>query len=104
MPERQISGGTIAYELMGSGQPVVLRPAGRSGQDVPGLRPLAERLARHILVVPWDRPNTGRCDFKFTGTPESLMCADDLAELLRTLELGPRCPSGRPGRRPAPQS
>ena len=89
MPRLPINGGTIFYEVMGSGQPIVLTPGGRFGLDVPGLRPLAERLARHLQVVLWDRPNTGRSDFKFTGVSESLMCADDLAELVRTLELGP---------------
>lgn len=89
MPELPINGGTIAYEVMGSGQPIVLTPGGRFGMDVPGLRPLADRLARHMQVVLWDRPNTGRSDFKFTGVSESLMCADDLAELVRTLELCP---------------
>lgn len=89
MPKLPINGGTIFYEVMGSGRPIVLTPGGRFGLDVPGLRPLAERLARHLRVVLWDRPNTGRSDFKFTGVSESLMCADDLAELVRTLELGP---------------
>ena len=48
MPGLPINGGTIFYEVMGSGQPIVLTPGGRFGLDVPGLRPLAERLARHM--------------------------------------------------------
>jgi 2-hydroxy-6-oxonona-2,4-dienedioate hydrolase len=89
MPERSINGGTIVYEVMGSGPPIVLTPGGSFGLDVPGLRPLADRLAERMQVVLWDRPNTGRSDFKFTGASESLMCADDLAELVRALDLGP---------------
>jgi 2-hydroxy-6-oxonona-2,4-dienedioate hydrolase len=89
MPEVEINGALIAYEVIGSGRPIVLTPGGRFGMDVPGLRPLAERLAADLQVVLWDRPNTGRSDFKFTGDSESQMCADDLAKLLDTLDLGP---------------
>ena len=43
----EINGGRVVYELLGpeSGTPIVLTPGGRFGKDVPGLRPLAERLA-----------------------------------------------------------
>jgi 2-hydroxy-6-oxonona-2,4-dienedioate hydrolase len=94
MPELRINGGTIVYEVMGAGQPIVLTPGGRFGMDVPGLRPLADRLAEHMQVVLWDRPNTGRSDFKFTGVSESQMCADDLAALLHLLDLGPAVLAG----------
>lgn len=62
--------------------------------DVPGLRPLAETLAEGMQVVLWDRPNTGASDVKFTGSSESEMAADDLAELVRQLDLAPAVLAG----------
>lgn len=89
MPSITINGGTIAYELLGQGDPLVLTPGGRFGMDYPGVRPLATRLAERYQVLLWDRPNTGASDVKFTGPSESVMHADDLAALLRQLGLGP---------------
>jgi pimeloyl-ACP methyl ester carboxylesterase len=94
MPKAKINGTTIVYEVLGDGPPLVLTPGGRFGKDVPGVRPLAEKLAKEMTVVLWDRPNTGDSDFKFTGASESEMAADDLAELLRTLDLTPAVIAG----------
>ena len=55
-----IDGTTIAYELIGDGQPFVLTPGGRFSMDAPGVRELALELAAHgKQVLIWDRPNTG---------------------------------------------
>jgi 2-hydroxy-6-oxonona-2,4-dienedioate hydrolase len=89
MPSREINGGRIVYELLGEGDPLVLTPGGRFSMEYPGVRPLAEKLAEHYQVLLWDRPNTGQSDVKFTGESESLMHADDLAALLKSLDLAP---------------
>lgn len=85
-----IAGTTIAYELIGEGQPFVLTPGGRFGMDAPGIRELAlELAARGKQVLIWDRPNTGGSDVCFRGPSESEMQADVLAGLLQTLDLAP---------------
>ncbi len=89
MPSLDINGGRIVYELLGEGDPLVLTPGGRFSMEYPGVRPLAEKLATQYQVLLWDRPNTGKSDVKFTGVSESLMHADDLAALLKTLGLAP---------------
>jgi 2-hydroxy-6-oxonona-2,4-dienedioate hydrolase len=89
MPSVAINGGRIVYELLGEGDPLVLTPGGRFSMEYPGVRPLADKLAEHYRVLLWDRPNTGKSDVKFTGESESLMHADDLAALLKSLDLGP---------------
>lgn len=94
MPEVLVNGSHIVYEVIGEGQPIILTPGGRFGMDVPGLRPLGERLAEHMQVILWDRPNTGASDFKFEGRSESEMAADDLAGLLRALDVGPAIVAG----------
>ncbi|HLN15846.1 MAG TPA: alpha/beta hydrolase [Acidimicrobiales bacterium] len=94
MPSIEVNGGNIAYEILGDGPPIVLTPGGRFSMNVPGLRPLAEALAPRMKVLLWDRPNTGASDVKFTGDTESNMHADDLAELLRRLEMAPAVIAG----------
>jgi len=94
MTRATINGSAIEYEMLGSGRPLILTPGGRFGMDVPGLRPLAELLAREWQVILWDRPNTGASDFKFTGDSESQMAADDLVGLLRHLDVGPAVVAG----------
>lgn len=94
MPEVIVNGSHIAYEVIGEGPPVILTPGGRFGMGVPGLRPLGELLAKRMQVILWDRPNAGASDFKFTGGTESEMAADDLAGLLRALDVGPAVLAG----------
>ena len=85
-----IGGIHIAYDVIGEGRPWVITPGGRYSKDTPGVRQLAEELARHgQRVVIWDRPNTGASDVHFTGAVSPEMQADALANLLRHLELGP---------------
>lgn len=45
MPSVEVNGGAVVYEILGdTGDLVVLTPGGRFSKDVPGLRPLGERL------------------------------------------------------------
>ena len=54
------------------------------------MRELADALAGHgQRVLIWDRPNTGDSDVCFNGASESEMQADELAGLLRALDLAP---------------
>jgi pimeloyl-ACP methyl ester carboxylesterase len=94
MPSVSVNGSTIVYEVMGDGPPLILTPGGRFGKDVVGLRPLAEALAPSTTVVLWDRPNTGASELKFKGESESQMAADDLAGLIKELDLGPTIVAG----------
>jgi pimeloyl-ACP methyl ester carboxylesterase len=82
---------SIAYDIIGRGRKTaVITPGGRSSKDTPGVRALAEKLAAGGLrVLIWDRPNCGESDLCFSGHSESLMNADALAGLLRTLNLCP---------------
>jgi pimeloyl-ACP methyl ester carboxylesterase len=90
MPEVEIEGTLISYEIIGSGAPWVLTPGGRFSKDTPGLRELAGALAAHgKQVLIWDRPNTGASDVCFTGPSESDMQADRLAGLLGALDMAP---------------
>jgi pimeloyl-ACP methyl ester carboxylesterase len=89
VPQIEINGGQISYELLGHGDPLVLTPGGRFSMNFPGVRPLAEKLAQHYQVLLWDRPNTGASDVKFDGESESNMHADDLAVLLEALDFSP---------------
>jgi len=91
MPDARIDGTKIAYEIIGdAGPPWVITPGGRFGLDTPGIRELAQELARHgQRVVIWDRPNCGASDVCFEGSSESAMQADKLAGLLRALDVGP---------------
>ncbi len=96
----EINGGRVAYELLGpeSGQPIVITPGGRFSKDVPGLRPLAEKLAEGGLrVLIWDRPNTGGSDVQFWGPSESHMRAETLGALLKELNLAPAVIAGGSG-------
>ena len=51
MPFIDADGVRIRYELLGSGPLLVLTPGGRFAMDVPGLRPLADRLAAAYTVL-----------------------------------------------------
>jgi len=94
MPKVTVEGTALRYEILGSGEPVILTPGGRMSMDIPGLRPLGERLAEHMTVVLWDRPNTGGSDFNFSGETESAMAADYMAGLIKALDLGPTLIAG----------
>jgi 2-hydroxy-6-oxonona-2,4-dienedioate hydrolase len=96
----EINGCRVVYEFLGpeSGEPIALTPGGRFSKDVPGLRPLAEKLADGgMRVLLWDRPNTGASDVQFSGVTESHMRADTLAELVKQLGIAPCVIAGGSG-------
>jgi pimeloyl-ACP methyl ester carboxylesterase len=95
VPTAMVNGLKIAYELHGEGDPVAITPGGRFSMDTKGVRELAQALAaggKQALI--WDRPNTGASDISLDGEFESNMHADTLAELIRTLGLGPTTITG----------
>src|SRR5882757_2957116 len=89
MPELHINGCTIHYEEFGRGVPVVVTPGGRWAGYVQ--RVVATELAKDFRVICWDRRNTdGKSDIVIAGNAsEADVWADDLAALIRALELGP---------------
>ena len=87
VPATDISGCSIAYEILGSGVPVVLTPGSRN--PMAAMRPIAEQLANRFQVLLWDRANVGASDVQFTGARDLDLWADQLASLLRRLDLGP---------------
>jgi 2-hydroxy-6-oxonona-2,4-dienedioate hydrolase len=82
-----LDGCEIHYELLGDGPAVALTPGGRVGGDA--LRATAELLAERHRVLLWDRRNTGASHVWFGDEPEQMVWADDLAALLRHLDLAP---------------
>ena len=81
---------SISYEVIGEGRPWAITPGGRFSKDYPGVRELAETLAREgNQVLIYDRPNCGASDVCFTGASESAMQADTLAALLTELDMAP---------------
>jgi pimeloyl-ACP methyl ester carboxylesterase len=98
MSTASIDGLDIAYDVIGQGDPWVITPGGRFSMDSPGIRELAEELARggkQVLV--WDRPNVGSSSVCFAGDNESAMQSDTLAGLLRHLDLAPAVIAGGSG-------
>jgi pimeloyl-ACP methyl ester carboxylesterase len=91
VPTVIVDGLRLAYDIIGDGpRTAVITPGGRFSKDSPGVPALSERLAdAGLRVVIWDRPNCGESDLSFTGENESVMHADALAGLLRSLGLGP---------------
>ena len=98
MATAKVGGLSLAYEVIGQGQPWAITPGGRFSKDDPGVRELAQALAEagnQVLI--WDRPNTGASDVCFTGTSESAMQADALAGLLTHLDMAPAVIAGGSG-------
>ncbi|CAJ1503597.1 alpha/beta hydrolase [[Mycobacterium] kokjensenii] len=95
----EINGGNVVYEILGTqGDFIVLTPGGRFSKDIPGLRPLAEKLVEGgYRVVLWDRPNCGKSDVQFYGVSESHMRAETLKELITELGIGPCIIAGGSG-------
>ncbi len=90
MPVADVDGLSLAYEVIGEGQPWVITPGGRFSKDYGGIREMASALAAHgKKVLIYDRPNCGASDVCFTGPSESAMQADALAGLLRQLGMAP---------------
>jgi pimeloyl-ACP methyl ester carboxylesterase len=89
MPELLINGCTIHYQEFGRGIPVVVTPGGRWAGYVQ--RTVATELAKDFRVICWDRRNTdGKSDIVIAGdASEADIWADDLATLIRALDLAP---------------
>ena len=81
-------GCTLPYWLRGQGPLVTLTPGGREpGESVAAL---ADVLAEHATVLTWDRRNAGAADIFVGGAlPESDLWAEDLADLIAHLGMGP---------------
>lgn len=103
MPDKtiEINGGKVVYEILGAkntGDHIVLTPGGRFSKDIPGLKPLARKLAQGgYRVVLWDRPNCGKSDVQFYGKSESHMRAETLQQLITKLDIGPCIIAGGSG-------
>jgi pimeloyl-ACP methyl ester carboxylesterase len=85
-----VNGLGIEYEIIGKGDPVAITPGGRFSKETPGVRELAEVLAKggkQVLI--WDRPNCGGSDVSFDAETESRLNANTLAGLLGTLKMAP---------------
>jgi 2-hydroxy-6-oxonona-2,4-dienedioate hydrolase len=87
MPTAVIDGCTIHYQIRGEGAPVALTPGGRLGMDA--IRSTSDLLATRYRVFQWDRRNTGASDVWIGDPSEQLVWADDLAEMLRRLDMAP---------------
>lgn len=89
MPEFRHGEATLRYEVRGQGVPVVLTPGGRWGGYV--LHVVATELAKEFRVITWDRSNTdGASSIVLDGAEsEADLWADQLAGLIRALDLGP---------------
>jgi 2-hydroxy-6-oxonona-2,4-dienedioate hydrolase len=89
MPELSFDRYDLCYEERGAGVPVVLTPGGRWGGYVMAV--VASELAKAFRVVTWDRSNTdGGSSVVIDGADsEADLWADQLASLIRKLELGP---------------
>lgn len=99
MPSVEVNGGNVVYEILGdAGDLIVLTPGGRFSKEIPGLRPLADKLVDGgYRVLLWDRPNCGASDVQFYGQSESHMRAETLHGLLAALDTGPCIIAGGSG-------
>ncbi|WP_285032558.1 alpha/beta hydrolase [Mycolicibacterium sp. lyk4-40-TYG-92] len=95
----EINGGNVVYEILGkTGDFIAVTPGGRFSKDIPGLRPLAQALAKGgYRVLLWDRPNCGKSDVQFYGQSESHMRAETLYTLIAKLGIGPCILAGGSG-------
>jgi pimeloyl-ACP methyl ester carboxylesterase len=91
MPRIDVNGIGIGYEIVGNGsRNAIITPGGRFAKETPGVRDLAEALAKQdYKVVIWDRPNCGESDICFEGETESILNADTLVGLLKKLDMAP---------------
>ena len=88
MPKVKIDGLEIAYEIMGSGTPIVWLQGARSPRRL--MRAIAEPLSRQYRCLIYDRRNCGESDILIAGEKsEQEIWADELAALLRQLDLAP---------------
>ena len=88
-----INGCNIWYEVSGAGQAIVFTPGGRSGGDM--MRTIADQMSPHYRAVIHDRRNCGASDVVIGGEgSDQEIWADDMAQMIRQLDLGPAYLSG----------
>ena len=80
-------GCVLRYRLRGRGPLIALTPGGREAGEAVGL--LADALAQAATVLTWDRRNAGAAHVWFGGESEQEVWADDLAQLIEHIGLGP---------------
>jgi pimeloyl-ACP methyl ester carboxylesterase len=79
----------LEFRTRGDGPLIALTPGGREAGEA--VSALAETLSARARVLTWDRRNTGASDIFFgdDGRAEQEIWADDLADLVRHLGVGP---------------
>ena len=88
-----INGCNIWYEMAGSGQAIVFTPGGRSPGSM--MSTIADEMSSDYLTVIHDRRNCGASDVIIAGEgSDQEIWADDMAETIRQLNIGPAYLSG----------
>jgi pimeloyl-ACP methyl ester carboxylesterase len=88
VPTVEIDGLEIAYEIMGSGTPIAWLQGARSPRHL--MRPIADPLSKTNRCLIYDRRNCGESAILIAGEKsEQEIWADELAALLRQLDLAP---------------
>ena len=88
-----INGCNIWYEMAGSGQAIVFTPGGRSPGSM--MSTIADEMSSDYLTVIHDRRNCGAADVIIAGEgSDQEIWADDMAEMIRQLNIGPAYLSG----------
>jgi len=95
MPFVSIGGHDVYFETFGEGPALVLTPG--SQQSCDAIRPLGEKLAPKYRIILWDRANTGRAEPCFDGTRDIDLWADQLAGLIKHLNIAPAFLAGCSG-------
>jgi pimeloyl-ACP methyl ester carboxylesterase len=89
MPIAHIRGVDVNYDILGDRGPfVALQPGGRRGGA--SVRSLGEKIAEAgYRVIVYDRRNTGASDVAIEGDSENEVWAEDLYELLKSIDALP---------------
>ena len=88
-----INGCNIWYEMAGSGQAIIFTPGGRSPGSM--MRTIADEMSSSYRTVIHDRRNCGASDVVISGEgSDQEIWADDMAEMIRQLGVGPAYLSG----------
>ena len=88
-----INGCNVWYETAGSGQAIVFTPGGRSPGSM--MSTIADEMSSDYLTVIHDRRNCGASDVIIAGEgSDQEIWADDMAEMIRQLNIGPAYLSG----------
>ena len=88
-----INGCNIWYETAGSGQSIIFTPGGRSPGSM--MRTIADEMSSNYHTVIHDRRNCGASDVIISGEgSDQEIWADDMAQMIRQLDLGPAYLSG----------